>query len=303
MIEPRRWDDDQLQRDRLEAIGIFRRERLDEPLEEYLEVFDSYQGVFEELLETTVDLTRLRAEGLTVLGNKRMLEAVRYLAGPPISKDDLRTIAEASSLSKRRLADDPQLVETIVSLVLVALDRRRFPWLTEEREPTEAETNAAVLASATLIAAQRVSTSRRSQGKKAQEQLVEDALTNAHFRAVPRRPVKSLARAPRPGEFCRESVLGTSKADFILGLWDDRIMPIECKVSNSALNSVKRLNRDAAAKAEAWRRDFGETQVIPTAVLSGVFHLEKLHEAQRRGLSLFWAHRIEELVKWIEETR
>jgi hypothetical protein len=34
-------------------------------------------------------------------------------------------------------------------------------------------------------------------------------------------------------------------------------------VSNSATNSVKRLNREAAAKAEAWIRDLGATQIIP----------------------------------------
>ncbi|MEO8648322.1 MAG: XamI family restriction endonuclease [Acidobacteriota bacterium] len=48
-------------------------------------------------------------------------------------------------------------------------------------------------------------------------------------------------------------------------------MPIECKVSNSATNSVKRLNNDAAAKAETWIKDFGEMVVVPVAVLGGVY--------------------------------
>ena len=43
-------------------------------------------------------------------------------------------------------------------------------------------------------------------------------------------------------------------------------MPIECKVSNSATNSIKRLNNDAAVKARIWRGEFGERQVVPSAV-------------------------------------
>ena len=35
------------------------------------------------------------------------------------------------------------------------------------------------------------------------------------------------------------------------------------------------------AKAEAWRKDFGETQVVPAAVISGAYKLTKLEEVQR----------------------
>ena len=50
-------------------------------------------------------------------------------------------------------------------------------------------------------------------------------------------------------------------------------MPLECKVSNSSTNSVKRLNNDAAVKAETWRQDFGTVPIVPAAVLSGVYKL------------------------------
>jgi hypothetical protein len=36
------------------------------------------------------------------------------------------------------------------------------------------------------------------------------------------------------------------------GLYDHRLMAIECKVSNSSMNPVKHFNKGAAAKAEAW---------------------------------------------------
>jgi hypothetical protein len=80
-------------------------------------------------------------------------------------------------------------------------------------------------------------------------------------------------------------------------------MPLECKVSNSATNSIKRLNNDAAVKATVWTRDLGPAHVVPAAVLSGVYHLRHLHDAQQRGLALFWAHNLKELTDWIAKTR
>jgi hypothetical protein len=80
-------------------------------------------------------------------------------------------------------------------------------------------------------------------------------------------------------------------------------MPIECKVSNSSLNSVKRLNNDAAAKAASWINDLGKLHVVPTAVLSGVYNLRNLQDAQDRGLMLIWAHRLSDLTDWIESTK
>lgn len=80
-------------------------------------------------------------------------------------------------------------------------------------------------------------------------------------------------------------------------------MPVECKVSNSSTNSVKRLNNDAAVKAETWRSDFGQRNVVPAAVLSGVYKLHNLLDAQERGLSLFWAHDLQRLLDWIDSTR
>lgn len=80
-------------------------------------------------------------------------------------------------------------------------------------------------------------------------------------------------------------------------------MPIECKVSNSSTNSVKRLNNDAAVKAASWKVDFGLRQVVPTAMLSGVYKLHNLVDAQTRGLTIFWAHDLAAMARWIAATR
>ena len=302
MIDPPRWTTEDLDRERLSSIEAFRAERLREPLEQYLQAFDEARGVFEGFLAATDDLAGLDRATLEVLTNPRFRDAFRYLAGPVISADDLKTIAEAS-LSPKQLREDSAMVGRILSVIRDALDRRRFAWVPEEREPGSQERAAAVVASAALMANSKTATLRRSEGKASQERAVDQHLSTAGLLRVDRRTMPTLAQAPGPGEFCQESKLGERKADLIVRLWDGRLMPIECKVSNSAVNSVKRLNNDAAAKAEYWLDAFGRIQVVPVAVLSGVYKLHNLLNAQARGLVLFWAHDLGALTRWIERTR
>jgi hypothetical protein len=303
VIEPPRWTKEQLEKSLHDSAEEFARARLQEPLEDYLEAFDHYLSQFEELLETTVDLTDLQGPALEIVSEPHLREAFRYIAAPPISEDDLRVLANVQSFKKARLTADPDEVQRIISVVRQVLDRRRFSWLVEKREPTEAEKNAASMASAALAAVSRVQTRRRHFVKQNQEAAVQSALKGVGFLEVGRRKIDTLSKGPAAGEFCGESMLGGRKADIVLRLWDDRIMPVECKVSNSSINSVKRLNNDAAAKAESWRTDFGRRQVVPTAVLSGVYKIHNLIDAQERGLTIFWAHQLNEMTDWITSTR
>ena len=87
------------------------------------------------------------------------------------------------------------------------------------------------------------------------------------------------------------------------GLYDLRVLARECKVSNSEVNSFKRVNHEARGKAHGWFRDFGERQVAPGALLSGVFNPDKLAIAQGEGLAQFWRHRLNDLRVFIETTR
>lgn len=302
MKAPPRWTSEQLEADRGIASAQFSKQRLEEPLENYLEEFDKHQSYVEELLEATVDLSQLTSASLDLSENLHWLEAFRYLAAPPISEDDLKILAHVPALSKVCL-ENPDYVQRLIDVVRDTLDRRRFVWVSEDRDPTEGERRAAVVASAALIAASRTQTMRRTFGKNQQEAMVKDALRKLGFREVESRTINTISHAPEPGTFCGESKLGNRKGDIIVRLWDDRVMPIECKVSNSSTNSVKRLNNDAAVKAESWKTDFGLRQVVPTAVLSGVYKLHNLEDAQERGLSLYWAHNLDPLTEWIAGTK
>ena len=303
MIDPPAWSRDDLDRAREQAEEHFRRSRYTEPRAHYLRLFDDYRGVVEEVLQETDDLASVDVRALDLLSDQRKREVFRYLAGPPVSEDDLKVLLNAQSISAARLRVDGDLLDRIVAFFGDWHDRRRFPWVGKESTPSKHDRRAAVLATAALLAMRRLETSRRSEEKTRQEALVAQQLKNAQFDEVDTRTIRTLSYAPAAGEFCRESKLGNRKADFVIGLYDGRTMPLECKVSNSSTNSVKRLNNDAAVKAEVWRQDFGAVQIVPAAVLSGVYKLHNLEDAQNRGLALFWAHDLEALVEWLQRTK
>ncbi len=301
-VQPQRWNDERLEADRRRGIQDFRDERLNESLGVYLENFRHYRDAVENLLETTVDLTMLAEQATKVLLDADLLYAVRYVAGPPISVDDIQLLAD-TPLSPSRIKNDPESAKRVVETILLGLDRERFPWLAEKRAPTREERKTAVVASAVLIASQRVKTSRANESPARQQALVRSTLTSNGFVEDSPKTIPNVSAAPPIGHFCGESVLGTRKADVVARLWDGRILAIECKVSNSQVNSIKRLNNDAVVKANVWRHDFGEANIVPSAVLAGVFGLRHLKESQERGLSLFWSHSIEEMVTFVEATR
>lgn len=300
MKVPPVWSKEQLDVERKKAEEHFRQGRHREPLELYLNYFDDYQGVVEEVLEQTVDLTRLRDEAPDILTDERKQEVFRYLSGPPVSLDELKVLVEAKSLTARKFETDPQLVERIVGFMQDWHDRRRFPWVSGKWVPEEQDRNSAILATTALLAMRKTETHRRTQGSKLQEDLVFNQLRRSRYEKVPTRPIPTLSHAPNRGQFCRESKFGSRKADFIVGLMDGRTMAIECKVSNSATNSIKRLNNDAAAKATTWREEFGKSQIVVVAVLDGVYALGNLLDAQQVGLTIFWAHDLASMIRWMQ---
>lgn len=299
---PPRWTPDQLDAARLVSLELFRQARMQEPLEDYLAAFEVHRGAVEHLLELTADLSEITDAAADVLSDPELLRAVRYLSGPPISEDDLKVIADAS-LAPGRLRADPEMARRVLETVLLGLDRNRFPWVADDREPNENERVAAAMASAALIASRRVMTDRANESKDEQEAEVKRQLRQAGFVEVEPRTVDTLDDVPELGEFCKESMFAGRKADIVIRLWDGRAMPTECKVSNSSTNSVKRLNNDAAVKASTWLDEFGPRHTVPAAVLAGVFKRHNLEQAQTRGLTIFWAHALGDMLAFIEATR
>ena len=256
-IRPAWWEPEDFQRDLDRAVELFRARRLKEPVDQYRREFEEAMERVEHLLRNTDNLTatlpgapNAPEVALGLLADPELRVVLRYLAGPPISEDDLKTLAEAPSLAPSRLSGDEAMVQRIMAVLHESLDTKRFPWMPapEQESPDDRDLYAAVVASASLLATQRVQTTRRNTDKERQEGRVQRYLTLIGLKQVDPRPIPTVREAPEPGEFCGECQVARRKADIVVALHDGRVMPIECKVSNSAINSVKRLNNDAAPK-------------------------------------------------------
>lgn len=304
MKQPKNWAPEELNADAEVAKVNFRKQRLDEPLELYSKFFENFAPIFYELIERLPNLAadNFAADDLVDLfGNADARTAFRYLAAPPISEDDLKTLAE-TSLSVTNLRNDAEQARRVRDVVLHVIDPHRFPWMTGKRAPHENEKEQAAVASAAMVAARKVETARRKDATRVQEGKIKELLRGLGFEEVPRRTVALLDDAPEPGQFCAESKLGDKKADIIARLQDRRVMMIECKVSNSEVNSFKRVNHEAAGKAQHWLESFGRRAVVPAAVLAGVFKPDNLKTAQNDGLALFWEHRLKDLSDFVQST-
>ena len=98
-------------------------------------------------------------------------------------------------------------------------------------------------------------------------------------------------------------MVGGTRADLVVGLYDRRVLALECKASNSEVNSYKRINHEALGKAQKWLSAFGKNAMVPSAVISGVFNVNNLESAQSAGLNLFWSHCPSDLVNFIKSTQ
>jgi hypothetical protein len=131
--QPRRWSNDELRRQRRRAIDGF--------VAWWKEKGNAaYQRHFGVALEQ-VDALFGSSEDLLAFGSRHLIgsgkigrEVIRYLAGPPLSEDDLQILAGASG--------DPAVTghEAIIGVISGVLDPLRFPWLFDPdgaRRPTE----------------------------------------------------------------------------------------------------------------------------------------------------------------------
>ena len=300
---PPSWSTEQLSTDAKVASEKFRTERL-RITGEWEVQYQLAEKKFETLFDLLDDLKLkdIPEKKLAEAYKKDLGEALRYVAGPPISDDDLKVIADVASIAPSVISRKPKELRKVYSVIERVVDVHRFPWIKTGKTPTRQQRKAALVASAVLLAAQRIATERRNEGKNNQENLVKNYLKSIGFKEVAPKSITTIVRGPQEGEFMPECQLGERKADVVVRLHDTRLLAIECKVSNSATNSVKRLNNDAAVKAKYWHDQFGISQVVPAALLSGVFKVVNLEQAQAQGLSIYWSHDLDKLGRFIEST-
>lgn len=297
--QPPLWTAEDLDEASRAAIERFIGERIAEGTEHYEELYVSLDPSVRRLFEVTSDLREVTAD--VFLQNREIIDVARYVGGPPVSADDLKTIV-GDRLGTKHLSEP--VAERIASTLTAAMDPLRFPWIERGESPMPDEREAAVRWTTGLLAVERLRTKRRTDSSKKQEEAVAAALQGIGF-AQSERPEGNVVMvdAIERGTYTKEIRLAGSKCDVLVRLGDGRLLAIECKVSNSAVNSVKRLLRETGGKVDVWRRALGQ-QVVPAAVLAGVFKLRNLLDAQNNhGIFLVFEDDLEPLLRFIENCR
>ncbi len=299
----RRWTGDEVAADAKAAVAEFRSRRLAEPLHRYLAAFDAHKEYADRLIEHLahvlegVDVESIRSLWSTDEGRA----AFRYLGAPPLSDDDLETLAETKLSASS--AVDPGKRERLLSVLRNVVDPRRFPWIDAGRSPTGAERKAAALATTALLASQRVQALRRGDEKASIEGAVKGLLVGMGWQPGPPRGVRGIQNllndSPPEKTFLTQVNLGNDNADVVVRLGNGHLLAVECKGSNSEINSRKRLNKEAVQNARAWLVRFGG-EVIPAVALQGVFNPRYVIEAQETPMLIFWAHRLGDLVDFVK---
>lgn len=290
---PPRWTADELDQARLVALGSFVTGFGSEGTGPYRLKVESLCIVIDSLFKRTSDLRTFGGD--VFVTDPGLVDAARFLTAPPVSAANLKTVIGGSIGIKK---PNPERAATAAGLIRSVLDPVRYPWLEQRRAPTPQERDTAVLWTASIWAIETMRTGRRNRSAKDQEALVRDRLEASGFKQVPRKPIKLIEELPLKS-FASEVNLGPRNCDVPVRLADGRLLAIECKVSSEEANSKKRLNNDVGAKAEAWRSQFG-AQVITAAVLSGVFSLNDLKQAQEdQRIMIFWSHDLEPLIDFV----
>lgn len=293
------WTEEELREQSQRAVALFVEMRLGEPTRQYEEFLESCLTRIEELFAHSGGLCSLDAQLFE--RHPEILEAARFAAGPPISQDDMKTM---TGVKPPRRSLTPDQAESVARVINQALDRKRFPWIVKGRKPSRQEIDTAVKWTAGIWAIEQIKTWRRTSGSQSQECRVAEVLEDAGYsrRPLPTRDLRPFELDVMPkGTFTGEMKLDGAKCDVPVRLRSGRLLAIECKVSNSEVNSIKRLVRETGGKADKWRRSFGEG-VQTVAVLSGVFGVNTLSEAQdRHGVGIAWEHDLHPLSELLKD--
>jgi hypothetical protein len=275
---------------------------------------DKYLAAFEELEranQTVIDaLPGVFSDpvnpGLvaSLIKDKNLCTALRYLGAPPVSEDDLETLV-GESLAWTLIEKEPERAAAIRDVIRQILDPKRFPWIYAGRSATDEERAAAILASTVVASTQRRQTSRRSDDGMSMEQAVRDVLVGMNMTpSAIRRITNPLVHTMPIGQFSSgPCVLGEDEADVVIRLFDGRIMALECKASNSEINSRKRINKEIGQNAQNWIGRFGSDVIVPAGAIQGVFKPSYIQAAQHIPVVFYWGHRLSDLRDFILSTQ
>ena len=247
----------------------------------------------------------LRDISAAVLRNGAHMLAFRHITAPPISQDQFSLICPNWRKSTEKHGG-PRVKAAEAVAITNAFNERRSrslcTWIDTGRDPTMLEIRRLLWAISPLIASQQIQTIQRNRVASTQESAVTDLLIRKNWT----KKISSLLdrRAELPfRHFMHKTRYATATAtpqevDIALGLKDTIVLAMECKVSNDATNSVKRIN-DVLKKSTSWRSHYGSF-VKTAALLQGVIAAKDVARLIDDGVEVFWSHDLDSFERWLD---
>lgn len=261
---------------------------------------DSRRSI-KQALRASNFLTNVEA---AILADTEHARVFRYVLAPPLSKDQFSLCYPSSkSLSRKRSVKK----QALASAFSQAMSERRVesltPWLAADREPSSWELRRFFWSISPLLAHQQFATTQRNRLSRIQESQITGILDANGWVRLPSSLLDIKAALPHR-RYMHKTRFATSttapqEVDVALGLRNTVVLAIECKVSNDATNSVKRIN-DVLKKAHAWKDHWGSF-VKTAAVLQGVIAGKDVMRLLDAGVEVFWSHDLARFELWLSE--
>ena len=232
--------------------------------------------------------------------------AFRHLLAPPKSQDQFKLLCSAWSKSTEKTGKG--LSEEVAIDVATAIERRLdvsiTPWRAAKRPPSAAERSLVVERVISSIAPKATDTAKRNRLSNAQEQAVVKLLLTNKWTQLPSTEIDHRGVVPER-HFMHKTRFATAttsaqEVDIACGLRGSIVAAMECKVTNDATNSVKRIN-DVLKKAAAWKIHYG-TFVKTAALLQGVIKPSDVQRLTDEGIQVFWSHDLNLFLDWVEKS-
>ena len=230
--------------------------------------------------------------------------AFRHLLAPPKSQDQFKLLCPAWSKSTEKsgkgLREDAAI--DVAQAVERWLDVGITPWRAAGRPPTAAERSLVVERIVSFIAPKATDTAKRNRLSNAQEQAVVQLLLANGWTQLPSTEIDGRGVVPAR-HFMHKTRFATAttnaqEVDVACGLRGSVVAAMECKVTNDATNSVKRVN-DVLKKAAAWKTHYGSF-VETAALLQGVIKPSDVQRLTCEGVHVFWSHDLDAFSDWVE---
>jgi hypothetical protein len=267
-------------------------------------------------LLATEDLTRITPD--IIRASPAILPALRMSTCPPLARDRLIGLADSnknlvgcleegklpSQLSTARLNEH---LERITGIISRMLDVDIFPWLAEQRRPTEEERYRSSTIVADRLCGAMADPIVRNAQEKRQLAAITEYLAERNYKLKPH-PAGQPLEQMEPGTFTfrlNVKVKNSQTNDKTVNIPVDAIVQpmtatlphlpilIEAKSAGDFTNVNKR-RKEEAVKVSQLRATYGE-HVVFVLFLCGYFDAAYLGYEAAEGIDWIWEHRMEDL--------